>query len=200
MQSAFAQDLLPADSLLHWLAALEREPWPNFPRVHRAMAERWGGSECLAARRAFAVRTVERMRAVGVPEAYRSEIKERIEQPTEAEEMGQTYAEWAESHRQQGLEQGLERGLKRGRQQGLERGLEQGLEQGLERGRTEGRAMLVRLASRRFGAETAKQLVGLVGAMGAEELARVGDAVVDCDTGDELLAVAGNGTMDGGQR
>ena len=58
--------------------------------------------------------------------------------------------------------------------------------------------MLVRLASRRFGAETAKQLAGMVGAMGAEELARVGDAVVDCDTGDELLAVAGNGTTEGG--
>ena len=87
--------------------------------------------------------------------------------------MGQTYAEWAESHRQQGLERGL------------------------ERGRAEGRAMLVRLASRRFGAETAKQLAGLVGSMSAEELARVGDAVVDCDTGDELLAVAGNGATEG---
>ena len=90
--------------------------------------------------------------------------------------MGQTYAEWAESHRQRGLEQGLERGL--------------------ERGRTEGRAMLVRLASRRFGAETGEQLAGLVRAMGAEELARVGDAVLDCDTGDELLEVAGNGATE----
>ena len=95
--------------------------------------------------------------------------------------MGQTYAEWAESHRQRGLEQGLERGL--------------------ERGRAEGRAkLLVRLASRRFGAETAEQLAGLVRAMGGEELARVGDAVVDCDTGDELLEVAGNGATEGGRR
>ena len=186
LQLAFMQDLLPVDSVLYWLAALEREPWPNFPRVHRAMAEHWGGPECLAARQAFAAWTMERMRAADVPEAYRSEIKERIEQPTEAEEMGQTYAEWAEGHQPQGLEQGLERGLATG------------IEQGLERGRTEGRAMLVRLASRRFGAETAKQLTGLVGAMAAEELARVGDAVVDCDTGDELLAVAGNGATEGG--
>ena len=206
LQLAFAQDLLPEDSLLHWLAALERDPWTSFLRVHRALAEHWGGPECLAARQAFAAWTMERMLAADVPEAYRSEIKERIEQPTEAEEMGQTYAEWAESHRQQGLEQGLERGieqgLQRGMEQGLERGMEQGLErgmeQGLERGRTEGRAMLVRLASRRFGAETAKQLAGLVGGMGVEELARVGDAVVDCDTGDELLAVAGNGATEGG--
>ena len=170
LQLAFAQDLLPEDSLLNWLAALEREPWTNLPRVHRAMAEHWGGPDRLAARQAFAAWTVERMLAAGVPEAYRSELKERIEQPTEVEEMGQTYAEWAESHRQQGL----------------------------ERGRAEGRAMLVRLASRRFGAETAQQLAGMVGAMGAEELTRVGDAVVDCDTGDELLAVAGNGATESG--
>ena len=104
--------------------------------------------------------------------------------------MGQTYAEWAESHRQQGLEQGLE--------QGIEQGLERGIEQGIERGRAEGRAaMLVRVASRRFGAETAKQLAGLVRAMGAEQLARVGDAVVDSETGEELLAAAGNGATDG---
>ena len=63
-----------------------------------------------------------------------------------------------------------------------------------ERGRAkEGRAMVVRQASRRFGAETAQQLEGLVEGMGVKELARVGDAVVDCDTGDELLEAAENG-------
>ncbi len=164
---AFPQDLLPGDSLLHWLAALERDPWPNFPHVHRAMAARWAGEDCLAARQAFAKWTAERMEAPDVPDEVLDEIKERIEQPTEAEEMGQTYTEWVESHRQQG--------------------------------RTEGGAtMLVRLASRRFGAETAEKLAGLVRAMGAEQLASVGDAVVDCDTGDELLEAASNGATEGG--
>ncbi len=170
---AFAQDLLPEDGLMHWLAALERDPWPNLPHVHRAMAQQWAGAECLAARQAFAKWVVERMRAPDVPEEVLSEIGERIEQPTEAEEMGQTYTEWVESHERRGLERGMERGM--------------------ERGRTESRAMLVRLASRRFGAETAEKLAGLVRAMGAEQLARVGDAVVDCDTGDELLEAASNG-------
>ena len=164
---SFAQDLLSEDSLLNWLAALERDPWPNFPHVHRAMADRWGGADCLAARQAFAKWVVERMEAPDVPDEVLDEIKERIEQPTEAEEMGQTYTEWVESHRQQG--------------------------------RTEGGAtMLVRMASRRFGAETAEKLAGLVRAMGGEQLARVGDAVVDCDTGDELLAAASNGATEGG--
>ena len=166
---AFAQDLLSEDGLMHWLAALERNPWPNFQRVYRAMAQQWDGSDYLAARRAFAKWVVERMRAPDVPDEVLDEIREGIEQPTEAEEMGQTYTEWVESHERRGLERGM------------------------EQGRTESRAMLVRLASRRFGAETAEKLAGLVRAMGAEQLSRVGDAVVDCDTGDELLEAASNG-------
>ena len=173
---AFAQDLLSEDGLLHWLAALERDPWPNFPRVHRVLAQRWASAECLAARQAFAKWTVERMWAPDVPDEVLGEIKERIEQPTEVEKMGQTYTEWLESTQPQVLERGR------------------------EQGRTEGWAtMLVRLASRRFGAETAEKLAGLVRAMGAEQLARVGDAVVDCDTGDELLEAASNGATEGGQ-
>ena len=76
----------------------------------------------------------------------------------------QTYTEWAEGHRQRGLEQG----------------------------RAEGRAALVlRQAARRFGREVARQLEGMMRSMGAEQLARVGDAVVDCDTAAEFLAAAG---------
>ena len=77
----------------------------------------------------------------------------------------ETYEDWARGHEQRGLERGLE----------------------------QGRSMVLRQASRRFGAETARQLEGLVKGMGVEELARVGDAVVDCDTGDELLETAENG-------
>ncbi|MDB9509004.1 flagellar assembly protein H, partial [Microcystis aeruginosa CS-338/01] len=40
--------------------------------------------------------------------------------------LSQTYQEWKEATKREGLEQGLERGL----EQGLERGLEQGLERG----------------------------------------------------------------------
>ena len=91
--------------------------------------------------------------------------------------MGQTYTEWAEGHRRRGLEQGLEQGLQRG----------------IERGRAEGRAMLLlRQARRRFGAGAARRLEERVRSMGAEQLVRVGDAVVECDTAEELLAVADN--------
>ncbi|MFM7353944.1 MAG: flagellar assembly protein H [Microcystis aeruginosa] len=40
--------------------------------------------------------------------------------------LSQTYQEWKEATKQEGLEQGLERGLEQGLEQGLERGLERG--------------------------------------------------------------------------
>ena len=91
--------------------------------------------------------------------------------------MSETYDDWARGHE--------------------ERGRERGRVEGRAEGRTEqGRSMVLRLASRRFGVETAKQLKGLVEGMGAKELTRVGDAVVDCDTGDELLEAAGSGAAE----
>ena len=161
LQAALAQDLLPKDSVLYWVAALEKDPWESFPAVHRSMAAQWGGPEHRDEREAFADWTVERMRVADVPEELRQDARQQIIQPKEAEEMGKTYTEWAEGHRQQG--------------------------------RVEERAAWVlRLAARRFGREVARQLERMMRSMGAEQLARVGDAVVDCDTADEFLAAAGS--------
>ena len=63
----------------------------------------------------------------------------------------------------------------------LERGLERGLAQGLERER----ALLSRLAERKFGKETAARLAGMDD---PERLDEIGEQVIDCATGDELLA------------
>ena len=169
LRAALAQDLLPEDSVLHWVAALEEDPWTNFPSVHRSMAAQWDGPEFRDERQAFADWTDERMRVADVPEEVRQDMRQQIIQPKEAEEMGQTYTEWAEDHQQRGMERGL------------------------EQGRAEERAALVlRLAARRFGREAARQLERMMRSMGAEQLAQVGDAVVDCDTADEFLAAAGN--------
>ena len=172
LRSALAQDLLPEDSVLHWVAALEQDPWRNFPSVHRSMAAQWGGPEHRDEREAFADWMDERMRVTDVPEDVRQDMRQQIIQPKEEEEM-QTYTEWAEGHRQRGVEQGR------------------------AEGRAEGRAVLVllvlRLAAWRFGREVARRLEGMIRSMGAEQLARVGEAVVDCDTADEFLAVAGSG-------
>ena len=71
-------------------------------------------------------------------------------------------------------------------------GIEKGLEQGLERGRAEGRALVGRLATRKFGARTAKQLARVLGDVAdPERLAEVADAIIDCDSDVELFGRVG---------
>ncbi len=103
------------------------------------------------------------------------DIKEQIVNPTGEEDIVQTYAEWAEGHRAEGRQEGRREGHEEGREEGRQEG---------------GRAMLVRLVSSRFGTDIGTRLAEMVRGMGGEELARVGDAVVKCNTADELLAAA----------
>ena len=79
------------------------------------------------------------------------------------------------------------------REEGREEGRLEGREKGRQEGRREGieneRALLRRLATRRFGPATADRLTELIdGIVDAPRLARVGDCIVDCSTGDDLLA------------
>ena len=76
--------------------------------------------------------------------------------------------------------------------EGREQGLEQGREQGLERGRAEERALLCRQAARKFDAETAARLAGLLDRLtDPERLAEVGEWIIECGTEAELLDRAG---------
>ena len=62
------------------------------------------------------------------------------------------------------------------------------LERGREQGIAQGRALLRRLAERRFGAETAGQVSELLAeSTGAEDLLEAGDWILECRTGSELL-------------
>ena len=83
--------------------------------------------------------------------------------------------------------------LREGLEQGLEQGREQGLEQGREQGLAHERALLRRQAAARFGEDTAGRLSeALAQVADPERLAEVGEWLVRCDTGAELLAhVAG---------
>ena len=66
--------------------------------------------------------------------------------------------------------------------------LEEGREQGIARGRAEERHLLRRLAARKFGNETAGRLSVLLDALtSAEPLAEVGEWIIDCDTGEDLI-------------
>ena len=78
--------------------------------------------------------------------------------------------------------------VEKGREQGIEQGIEQGVEQGIEQGLAEERRLLCRLAGRKFGGETAGRLSGLLDGLTAPGLlAEVGDWIIDCDTGEDLL-------------
>ena len=75
--------------------------------------------------------------------------------------------------------------FREGHEQGVREGREQGVEQGLEHERT----LLRRLAASRFGAQTAEHLSGaLTDVVDPEGLAEVGEWLVRCETGSELLA------------
>ncbi len=87
------------------------------------------------------------------------------------------------------LDEWAEEKFRLGRVEGMEQGMERGIERGRFKGRIEGeRALLVRQAQRRFGADVAEALSKLVdGVDDPDRLAEMGDLVVDCATGRELL-------------
>ena len=78
---------------------------------------------------------------------------------------------------------------------GVEELKEQYFEQA-EKARTEGRAeggssLVRRQAKLKFGAGTAEELSGLVGRISdPERIARIGELIIECETGAELLARA----------
>ena len=57
-----------------------------------------------------------------------------------------------------------------------------------EEGREEGRRMLLRIAERKFGDETGERLAPLLVGVGTEYMPTVGELVIDCATGEELIA------------
>ena len=64
-----------------------------------------------------------------------------------------------------------------------------GIRQGLEQCRIRERALVQRLATRKFGAETAERLTRILeDRADAERIDEVFDAIIDCDSGAELFA------------
>lgn len=75
--------------------------------------------------------------------------------------------------------------------EGIAKGVERGRSEALEQGLARQRMMLVRLASRKFGAGAESRLTALLAEVAdAERLAEIGDLVIDCADGAELLARA----------
>ena len=89
---------------------------------------------------------------------------------------------WDAKVRAEGFERGIERGIERGFERGFERGIARGIEQG-------GVRLIGRQAALQFGAETARRLGGLLeGLTAQEDLDLVGDWILECGGGDEMLS------------
>ena len=93
--------------------------------------------------------------------------------------------EWERQWYRKGQAEGIERGIERGRVEGIERGRVEGI----ERGRAEERARLYhRQVVRKFGPETAHRLSELLERIPDNgSAAEVGEWIVECETGAELL-------------
>ena len=66
---------------------------------------------------------------------------------------------------------------------------EQGRKEGREEGIAEERRLVCRMAARKFAADTAPRLSALLEDVAdPERLAQVGEWIIECETGDDLLA------------
>ncbi len=92
--------------------------------------------------------------------------------------------EWTREWVQQGYAEGLEQGRAEGRAQGRA----EGRAQGRAEGRAAGRSLLHRQAARKFETATADQLATAITELrDPERLAEVGESIIDCSTGNQLL-------------
>ena len=151
-------------SVVSWLASMELDSSAaNITRVVREVLAEYPGPEHARLREAFREWILGAAETWGIEE----EVLERVRSLKEA---GMIYA---------GVEE-----LK-------ERAHREGLGQGRAEGRAEGRALVCRQAKLKFGVETAERLSGLlVEVPDPERIARIGDRIIECETGEELLARA----------
>ena len=181
-EGRWGEDDLPRRNLVSALVGLENSrSAASLSKVLEALSDWVEGPGEDELRRAF----VEWVRQAVLPGRFGESVLPVVQALEGGGAMlAERVKEWTEQWLREGREQGL--------QQGLEQGREQGLERGIERGRAEERALLCRQASRKFDAETAERLSGLLNHLSdPERLAEVGDWIIECRTGSELLDRAG---------
>ena len=171
---------LPADNLVSALIELEKtRDAARLREVLRALSDllRAHGDDHLT--QAFVTWLHQGLRFAGpLPSGEGDPQAQLQETQTMLEE---NVREWTRELLEQGRAQGIE--------QGRAQGVEQGRAQGIEQGRHEERALLCRLAARKFDAGAAEGLAAaLAGVTDPDRLARVGDWIIECATASELLA------------
>ena len=189
---------LPADNLVSALIGLEK--MRDAGRLREALQAlgdllRAQGDDHLT--QAFVTWLHQGLRFAGpLPSGEGDPLTQLQETQTMLEE---NVREWTRELLEQGRAQGIEQGRAQGIEQGRVQGVEQGRAQGIEQGRHEERALLCRLAARKFDAGAAEGLAAaLAGVTDPDRLARVGDWIIECATASELIArVRGDDGSDG---
>ena len=172
-------DRVPEDNTVGLQAALEQTMFEESAPILRRVDAVLAGSEHAELRRAFATWLrqlwAEDYGALTDGDEALSRELDRMVNAGEIEAMRSLAAErWKERNRQREAQI-----LAQGRTQGREEGLEFH------------RRQLGSLAARRFGADAGESLSALLADVSEpQRLAAVGDAIIDCGTGAELLAAA----------
>ena len=151
-------------NVVAWIASMELDPSPwNVTKVVREVLAVYGGPDHARLREAFREWVLGAAESWGIGEEVLEEVKS-------LKEAGMIYA-------------------------GVEEQKERAQREGFGRGRREGRATLVcRLARQKFGARTAERLSRLLDDItDPEAIARIGERISECETGEELLARAREG-------
>ena len=163
-------EALPPGNVVSAQIGLEQGAVPGMAPVLRDLGRLLAGPEHASLRRAFASWTREMVARSRVAVAHPRLVGalEALEGEGDLDAMGSLLAERIDEYVET---------------RSLKRGLEQGLEQE--------RVLLSRQAARKFDARTAARLAALLdGVADPERLAEIGEQVIDCATGAELLARA----------
>ena len=184
-ERALDLETLPADNVVSARIALDRVPVSSMVPVLSGLGRLLSGDEYVSLRRAFAAWVREAVARTRPAESHRRLMRglSAFEQTGDLEAMGYQLTERINEYVDERIEKGVA--------EGIEKGIAKRVEEGVpERERT----LLSRLARRKFGRETEERLTALLDREDdPERLDEIGDRVIDCETGDELLArVAGS--------
>ncbi len=180
---ALMRRLLP-DNRQAALIRLESASGDDVPRLLAAAFQRWSGPESGGLRRGFHARAEHLLRRRGLALPPLADYERMLAQEKGAREMTTLMEARLQEWHDNAIAQGVRQGVQQGMQQGVRQGLQQGVRQGVHQGQTD---LLRRQAERRFDAETARRLSALLDGADADRLIEVGDWIVECSSGDELL-------------
>ena len=154
------------------MICLESASSDELPRLLTEMLQRWSGPESGGLRRGFHARAEHLLRRRGLALPPLADYERMLAQEKGAGEMTTL------------MEARLQEWHDNAIAQGVRQGLQQGVRQGVHQGQAD---LLRRLAERRFDGETARRLSALLDGADADRLIEVGDWIVECGSGDELL-------------